>query len=39
MEFHATGAEVVEHPHQAEQAAAQPVEVSHNERVTQREEP
>jgi hypothetical protein len=34
MEFHATGAEVVEHRYQVSQTAAQPVELPHDERVT-----
>ena len=33
MKFHATGAEGVEHGYQVAQAAAQPVELPHNERV------
>jgi hypothetical protein len=34
MEFHATGAEVVQHHYQVAQAAAQPVEHPHDQRVT-----
>ena len=33
MEFHATGAKVVEHRYQVAQAAAQPVGLPHNERI------
>jgi hypothetical protein len=33
MEFHATGAEVVEHRYQVAQTAAQPVELPHNKGV------
>jgi hypothetical protein len=33
MEFHATGAEIVEHRYQVAEAAAQPVELPHCERV------
>jgi len=34
MEFHATGAEVIQHRYQIAQAPAQPVELPHNQRVT-----
>jgi hypothetical protein len=33
MEFHATGAEVVEHRYEVAQAAAQPVELPHDQCV------
>jgi hypothetical protein len=33
MGFHATGAEVVQHRYQVAQAAAQPVELLHDQRV------
>ena len=34
MEFHTTGAEIIEHRNQIAQAAAQPVELPHDQRVT-----
>jgi hypothetical protein len=34
MEFHATGAEIIQHRYQVAQAAAQPVELPHNQLVS-----